>query len=286
MHRTIAAEKAIQTFKNHFLSGLTLCHSKFPLAEWNHLLEQAEITLNLLRSSRVNPTLSVYAQLKGHFDFNATPMAPPGTKVIIHDKPKHRASWALHGTDGFYIGPSLHHYRCVKCFIPSTKRDADTVRFIPEQTPIPSITIEDHLRQAATDIVTILSKPDLSNTIPSLEMGDETRNALLKIANALNQVAPMPELPQQSVPPVSTTSNTPTQKATTTQKLLDAIKRIKTRYDIHPGRHYHRRPTPRYIKKVQQSCNTTTSAIFDQYFLTSPLQLSITFTMSTENERK
>jgi len=105
MHRANAAEKAIQTFKDHFLSGLTLCHSKFPLEEWDHLLEQAEITLNLLRSSRVNPTLSAYAQLKGQFDFNATPMAPPGTKVIIHDKPKHRASWALHGTDGFYIGP-------------------------------------------------------------------------------------------------------------------------------------------------------------------------------------
>ena len=38
------------------------------------------------------------------WDFKAIPMAPLGVPIITHDKPAERASWANHGTDGFYIG--------------------------------------------------------------------------------------------------------------------------------------------------------------------------------------
>ena len=31
--------------------------------------------------------------LEGQFDFNKTPIAPPGTKVMLHDKPVQRKSW-------------------------------------------------------------------------------------------------------------------------------------------------------------------------------------------------
>ena len=58
IHRRNAAERAIQTFKSHLLSGLATCHSQYPISEWDRLLDQAEITLNLLRTSRVNPRLS------------------------------------------------------------------------------------------------------------------------------------------------------------------------------------------------------------------------------------
>ena len=34
-HRRNAAERAIQTFKNHFLSTLATCHADFPIAEWD-----------------------------------------------------------------------------------------------------------------------------------------------------------------------------------------------------------------------------------------------------------
>ena len=139
MHRTNAAETAIQTFKNHFITGLTLCHSDFPMAEWDLLIEQAEITLNLLRSDRTNPKLSAYAYLRGNFNYNATPMAPPGTKVVVHEKPNVRDSWGLRGLEGWYIGPSLQHYRCVKCFMPNTKavKDADTVLFYSRNHSLP-----------------------------------------------------------------------------------------------------------------------------------------------------
>jgi len=49
-HRVNAAERAIQTCKAHFKSGLATCDPDFPATEWDRLLKQAEITLNLLRS--------------------------------------------------------------------------------------------------------------------------------------------------------------------------------------------------------------------------------------------
>ena len=49
MHRINAAERAIQTFKNYFLADLLSVDNTFPIAEWDRLLMQTEITLNLLQ---------------------------------------------------------------------------------------------------------------------------------------------------------------------------------------------------------------------------------------------
>jgi hypothetical protein len=86
-HRVNAAERAIQTFKTHFISGLCTTDKDFPLQLWDHLTEQAQDTLNLLRTSRHDPSKSAYKQLNGPYDFNKWPMAPPGTKAIICENP-------------------------------------------------------------------------------------------------------------------------------------------------------------------------------------------------------
>jgi hypothetical protein len=109
IHRRNAAEQAIRTFKNHLISGLATTDKMFPAKLWVHLLEQAQITLNLLRRSRLHPQLSAHAALFGQFDFNKTPMAPPGTRVLVHEKPDKRGTWAPHGIDGWYVGPALEH---------------------------------------------------------------------------------------------------------------------------------------------------------------------------------
>ena len=146
-------------------------------------------------------------------------MAPPGTKVIVHEKPSNRTSWGLHGTNGWYIGPSLHHYRCVQCFMPATKsvRDADTVAFFPETIPFPSTTIEDHLRQATTDIIRILTQPSSATQFPTLELGDSTKNALLKIAGILRRSTDVPPLP---APPVKRVTFSLDTKKTSEHKVL------------------------------------------------------------------
>jgi hypothetical protein len=97
-HRRNATERAIRTFKNHFIAGLCSVDKDFPLHLWDRLVEQAVITLNLLRGSRLNPRLSTWAQFHGPFDFNHMPIAPPGICVIAHDKPADRDTWLPHGS--------------------------------------------------------------------------------------------------------------------------------------------------------------------------------------------
>jgi hypothetical protein len=124
IHRRNNAEREIQTFKNHFIAGLFSVDPTFPLKLWDKLLPQAKITLNLLKKSRIDPRMSAYARLNGHFDFNRTPLAPPGTRVIAHEKPDQRASWDPQGVDGYYLGPALDHYRCYRVHVKKKERDA------------------------------------------------------------------------------------------------------------------------------------------------------------------
>ena len=106
----------------------------------------------------VNPNLSSQAYLFENFDFNRTPLTPPATKVVIHKKSKDRGSWDYHSIEGWYIGPSKEHYRCLKCYNPDTysEVDLDTVQLIPNQTLIPVYTDVDVIKQAVADILHIL----------------------------------------------------------------------------------------------------------------------------------
>ena len=89
-HRANQAERAIQTFKSHFIAILSSVDPEFPLSQWDLLLPQTNLTLNLLRSARSNPKLSAHAYLFGNHNFSKTPLAPPGTRVIAFKQPKIR----------------------------------------------------------------------------------------------------------------------------------------------------------------------------------------------------
>jgi hypothetical protein len=86
-HRRNAAERAIRTFKEHFVAGLSSVDPTFPLHLWDRLLPQAEITLNLLLTSRLHPQLSAAAHFHCLVDYNKTSFALPGCNIIAHEKP-------------------------------------------------------------------------------------------------------------------------------------------------------------------------------------------------------
>ena len=113
-HRANLAERAIQTFKNHLIAILCSTNKDFPIHLWDHLLPQVVLTLNILRSSRINPRLSAEAQLNGDFDFNKTHLAPPGTKSIVYEDADTRGSWYPHGEEFIYIRHAGEHYVCYK----------------------------------------------------------------------------------------------------------------------------------------------------------------------------
>ena len=132
-HRRNKAERAIRTFKNHFIAMLAGVNPLFPLAAWNELLDHAEITINLLRPSPAHPRQSAWECMNGPYDFDAHPLAPPGTAVTIHEKPAQRATWNKHGVPGFYVGPALSHYRCYRVWTTATSslRTTDTIAWHP-----------------------------------------------------------------------------------------------------------------------------------------------------------
>jgi hypothetical protein len=217
-HRVNAAERAIRTFKNHFVSTLVNVDSHFPMADWDRLLSQTTLTLNLLRSSRIHPSLSAYASLFGQFDFNRTPLAPPGTKIVAHISADTRTSFGQHGQVGWYIGPSLEHYRCWKCYFPDTmsERDVLTVEFFPQKIPFPTFTKEAYLQQTAEDMLSLLQpEPNTSPLLNPLSFGPPILNAYAKIADILRRaIRPIPTAlpvddssPALQCPTLPTTSN-------------------------------------------------------------------------------
>eukprot|EP00957_Ditylum_brightwellii_P078376 5959931-Ditylum_brightwellii.AAC.1 len=135
------------------MAGLATCHPNFSIAEWVRLIDQANLTLNLLRMSRTNPNLSAYAYIFGQYNFNAHPLTPPGTQAIIHKKPGTQRSFAYHGVDGWAIGPSMEHYWRIKCFVPSTgvTVGTNTLELLGHDIPIPKVDDKDTFHQALAD---------------------------------------------------------------------------------------------------------------------------------------
>ena len=225
LHRRNAAERAIRTFKNHFIAGLCSVDKHFPLHFWDKLLPQAELTLNLLRGSRINPKLSAYAQLHGAFDFNRTPMAPPGIRVLVHVKPSDRTTWSPHGEDGWYTGPALESYRCYVVWIWASRasRICDTLTWLPTKHSLPVASSTDRILAGVAAIVHALHHP--SPASPLAPLPTSHHDALIRLTDLLSAiVSPSPN--PRDTPFISvtqqqpnTTSTTPSPRAPTPDQL-------------------------------------------------------------------
>jgi hypothetical protein len=164
----------------------------FPLHLWDRLIPQAEISLNLLRGSRINPKLSAWAQIHGNFDFNRTPLGPPGTRVLAHDKPDARTTWSPHALDGWYVGPAMESYRCHRVWIWETRatRICDTLTWFPTHVPMPASSSTDIIIASLRDIVTALQNP--SPQTPLAPCTDTQNQALLDVVTLLTNLTPTP----------------------------------------------------------------------------------------------
>ncbi len=140
-HQRNLAEKAIQTFKAHFISILCGTDTDFPLHLWDWLLPQAEHTLNMLQQSTVTPTVSACTYLWGQHNYNANPFAPLRCKVEAHIMPDVRDTWAANTASGYYIGNAWEHYRHQEVYISLTKHTciSKTVFFFHNYLTMPTI---------------------------------------------------------------------------------------------------------------------------------------------------
>jgi hypothetical protein len=117
-HRINAAEHVIQMFKDAFIAALAATDREFPLQLWDKLAPQVQHTLNLLRTSQINPNISTYEALNGSYSWDCYPLAPPGCKAVIYKALAVHGSWVSRGTDAWYLGPSADHYQCNIYYVP------------------------------------------------------------------------------------------------------------------------------------------------------------------------
>ena len=98
-------------------------------------------------------------------------MAPPGTKVVSHEKVDNRKLWAGHCTEVWYIGPSIQHYMYFNYYMPESfgERDSNIVECSPTTIPFLKVITDYYLRQEATDLLDTLREP--LQSIPSLQYG-------------------------------------------------------------------------------------------------------------------
>jgi hypothetical protein len=201
-HRHNATEHAIRTFKEHFVAGISSVDPVFPLHLWGRLLPHAEITLNLLRTSRLHPQISAASQFHGLVDYNKTDFAPPGCNITAHEKPGKRCTWAPHGHHGYSLGPAMHHYQCQNVYISATasERIADNLEFPPHNYQMPQLSSTDRLLMVAKDMTDALQ--NLHPEVPFASVGDDTISALADVAAIFKlklQQTPAPT--PQAVPP-------------------------------------------------------------------------------------
>jgi hypothetical protein len=184
-HRGNSAERAIRSFKDHLIAGLCSTDKSFPMHLWDRILPQAVTTLNMLRTSRINPKLSAATHIFGQYDFNRAPLASPGTRIIAHETPGKRRTWAPHGQDGWYIGPALEHYRCHTVYITKTRssRVVETVEFFSHRFKLPFPSSSELATQAAADLTHAILNPQPAG--PFCQVGDEQAIALRKLAHIL-----------------------------------------------------------------------------------------------------
>jgi hypothetical protein len=177
-HQLNHAGRAIQTFKNHFIAILYRADSSFSAKQWHRIIKQAVMALNMCRPSRINPKLSAYQQVWGNFDFNKTPLAPLGCKVVVHERAMERGAWACHGIVGYYIGPAMKHYRNYNSYIPETRgiQTTNTIEFSPEKVEVPTTSTTDRLARVTEDLFAIRQQHHPAT--PFLQQGTIVNDAI------------------------------------------------------------------------------------------------------------
>jgi hypothetical protein len=140
-------------------------------------------------------------------DYNKNAFDPPGCKIIAHEKPSQRRTWAPHGQHGYSLGQAMHHYRCQNLYISSTdsKTIVDTLEFSPQNSPMRQLSSTDRILMAENDTTDALSHhhPD----VPFTQVGDDTITALAKLASSFKNKFQKPLAPELIQAPIKTAEN-------------------------------------------------------------------------------
>ena len=143
-----------QSLQKQILSIIAVVSTDFPMHQWERLLPQAELTLNLIWKYNTTPTVLAYSSMFGPLDYNIMALSPMGCAVLIYENSNARASWDNHAVYSWYLYISPEHYRAHVCRVKNTNADQllDTVVFKQKNITKPKITHTDRLVKAIRNL--------------------------------------------------------------------------------------------------------------------------------------
>jgi hypothetical protein len=126
----------------------------------------------MLRPSRINPKMSAYKAVHGPYDWNRFLLAPPGCKAVIYKAPELRGSWASHGTDAWYVGPSFDHYQCNHYFVPDTRayHVSGLAKLFSQHCQVPFLLWNENFQEVIDELTTTLNELPPKQRTKSLTM--------------------------------------------------------------------------------------------------------------------
>ena len=138
----------------------------------------------MVQPSQINSKISAYNQMWGKFNFEKNLRVPPGSKVIVNERPQERCTWSDHGVAQFYLGPEMHRLRNYYCYIPTTRweRVSNAVELFSLHLVMPKTSSEDRLSQVTQYVLAIQKNHPKT---PFLDKENKRSDAINKLKNIL-----------------------------------------------------------------------------------------------------
>ena len=137
-HQHNLAEKAIQTWKYHFIGIMSGTAAMLPVHLWYQAIPQADQQLLNLRQPHVHPKVSAYAQVYGPHNYNVAPFVTIGIETLMHGKPKQRDTFAEYCIKDYILGKDFEHSRACKMWMKDTRAAKSPQQFYTSTSTLPT----------------------------------------------------------------------------------------------------------------------------------------------------
>ena len=208
-HRTLLAERAIRTAKNHVISILAGADKLYPQSLWDESLEYAELTLNALRPFHNDINISAFQGIFGHtYNVSRHPLCVFGTKALAFNPPNERGSWSHHGTPVFYLGPVMDGYRTHRCYDITTRKksNSNNCAFYHDKLLLPGSSLGDRLHASISDLNETIRQINVQHLIreDKQDLFRTTSSSLMDNIKALSEIFIMPprNLSAEAIAPI------------------------------------------------------------------------------------
>ena len=113
------------------------------------------MTINMLLTSRADPTKYVYEVLEEEFDYNTTLLTPSKSKLLIFKPSSGRAALGMYAVSRWWVGTVMHHYRCGRNWISMNQsiQISQTAKLLPVHCSVPEISEEDSTMLVSEELV-------------------------------------------------------------------------------------------------------------------------------------